>query len=257
VTTLLTELTDNIITITINAPEVRNALDNDILGGIRAGLEHGATHGARVAILTGAGGAFCSGLNIKKAIAAGFSAEQVEYNLVHYFHPAIHAIRNAPFPVLAAVDGYAGGFGNDLALACDLRLVSQRAKFGELFIRIGLIPDGGGTYMLPRLVGLGRAMELMFTGRDVEADEALRIGLANQVYETETFMQQVYGYAQVLSRQSPEALRRGKQLMLSALELPFSDALQREAANQRALLASEQGLEGMQAFMEKRQPVWK
>jgi 2-(1,2-epoxy-1,2-dihydrophenyl)acetyl-CoA isomerase len=159
--------------------------------------------------------------------------------------------------VIAAVDGVAAGLGCDLALACDLRLVSDRGAFAELFIRVGLVPDGGGTYMLPRLIGVGRALELMWTGRSVEADEALRIGLANACFPGERFADDVQQYAARIAQQAPLALTRGKRAVQAALDGSYAEALQREAQYQREIFASEDGWEGFRAFAEKRKPVWK
>ena len=169
----------------------------------------------------------------------------------------LQAIRASSWPVIAAVDGYAAGIGCDFALTCDLRLITERARFAELFARVGLIPDGGGTYLLPRLVGLGRAMELMFTGRDVLAEEALQIGLANHVFAIENFAAEVQAYAAVLASQSPHALKRGKAAMLAALDSSYTESLDREATYQREIFAQPDGTEGFQAFIEKRSPVWK
>lgn len=260
---LLVTRHEAVTVITFNAPEVRNAIDYDIMRALREAVEACSHDGTRCIVLTGAAGpdganpAFCSGLNIKRAFADGMTPDQVFTGLTENFHPALHAIRTAPMPVIAAVDGYAAGFGCDIALNCDLRLVTERARFGELFIKMGLIPDGGGTYLLPRLVGLGRAMELMFTGRDVLAEEALQIGLANRVLRHEVFMDEVLEFADHLSRKSPDAIRRGKAAMLAALEGNYSAALLNEAENQRDILGSENGLEGFMAFLQKREPVWK
>lgn len=259
---LLVEKFDAVTVITFNTPEVRNAIDYDMMRMLREVVESCSHDGTRCIVITGAAGAqgaqpaFCSGLNIKSAMSNGMTSADTFRGLTEVFHPAMKAIRAAPMPVIAAVDGYAAGFGCDIALTCDLRLVTERARFGELFIRIGLIPDGGGTYLLPRLVGLGMAMEMMFTGRDVLAEEAHRIGLANHIIRHEVFMDEVMEYAQNLSRQSPNALRRGKAAMLAALEGRYDDALMREAENQRDLLASEDGMEGFMAFLQKREPVW-
>jgi 2-(1,2-epoxy-1,2-dihydrophenyl)acetyl-CoA isomerase len=262
---LLIEKHAAITVLTFNTPEVRNAIDYDMMRAMLAAVEACYSDGTRCLIVTGAAGvegsqpAFCSGLNIKWAMTQGMSPEGTFEGLTEVLHPALKAMRAAPFPVIAAVDGYAGGFGCDIALSCDLRLVSERARFGELFIRIGLIPDGGGTYLLPRLVGLGMAMEMMFTGRDVTADEAHRLGLANHIIRHEVFMDEVLAFAGELARKSPQALRRGKAAMLAALEGgagSYEAALQREAENQRDILMSEDGMEGFMAFLQKRDPVW-
>jgi 2-(1,2-epoxy-1,2-dihydrophenyl)acetyl-CoA isomerase len=247
----------HITVLTLNSPEVRNAIDHEVMAALRVAVEACAKDGTRCIVLTGAGGAFCSGLNIKKAMANGMTPEQVQQGLNEIFHPTMKAIRYSPLPVIAAVDGYAAGFGCDLALACDLRLITERARFAELFIRLGLIPDGGGTYLLPRLVGLGLAMEMLFTARDVHAEEALRIGLANRVYPVEGFMDEVLAFAKELTQCSPTAIRRAKTAMIAALEGTYSDALAREASYQREIMESANGMEGFMAFLEKRDPVWR
>jgi 2-(1,2-epoxy-1,2-dihydrophenyl)acetyl-CoA isomerase len=253
---LLVARNNGVTTLTINRPEVRNALDDTVSLALLRALEASADDGTRCVVITGAGGHFSSGLDIKKAFSAGLLPDQIAQTLGQYFGPAIKAIRACAWPVIAAVDGYAVGIGCDFALACDLRMISERGKFAELFVRRGLIPDGGATYLLPRLVGLGRAMEIMFTGRDVEADEAYRIGLANQVFPVETFAEQVADFAETIAKQSPQALKRGKAAMLAALNSTFDEALAREAAYQMEIFQTQDGLEGFAAFVEKRAPIW-
>ena len=248
---------DAVTIITINRPEVRNAVDDVTMTAIREAIIVCEDDGTRCIVLTGAGGAFSSGADIKKAVANGFSADSTYRILTEVYGPTLKAIRSSSWPVIAAVDGYAAGIGCDMALACDIRLISERGKIAELFIRIGLIPDGGGTYLLPRLVGTGRAMEMMFTGRDVEAEEAVQIGLANHIFPVDTFMDDVLEYATRISKQSPNALRRGKWALLASLDSTYDEALAREAENQREILTSEDGPEGFLAFAQKRAPVWK
>jgi 2-(1,2-epoxy-1,2-dihydrophenyl)acetyl-CoA isomerase len=227
---------EHVTLLTITRPQVRNALNKALADELRKAVIACNEDGTRCIVITGEGGAFKM--------------------LTDHYAPMLKAIRNSSWPVIAAVDGYAAGIGCDLACVCDIRLVSARGTFAELFVRIGLIPDGGGTYLLPRLVGLGRAMEMMFTGADVDAETAVQIGLANHVYPTESFMQEVMAYATRISQQAPNALRRGKAAMLASLDSNYADALAREAANQRAILQSEDGFEGFRAFVEKRAPKW-
>jgi 2-(1,2-epoxy-1,2-dihydrophenyl)acetyl-CoA isomerase len=146
------------------------------------------------------------------------------------------------------ITGAGGAFssGTDIAVA-----------FAELFIRVGLVPDGGGTWSLPRLIGTGRALELMWTGRTVAATEALHIGLANAVLPTETFADAVQQYAARIAQQAPLALQAGKRAVYSNLDSTFAEALEREAEYQRQIFGSEDGFEGFRAFAEKRPPVWK
>ncbi len=254
--TVLVERREAVTILTLNRPEVRNAVDDVAMDALRAALATCADDGTRCVVLTGAGGAFSSGADLKKALAEGYTPDQSYHLLTDHYGPTLQAIRACPWPVIAAVDGYAAGIGCDMALACDIRLVSERGRFAELFIRLGLIPDGGGTYLLPRLVGIGRALEMLFTGADVDAHEAARIGLANHVLPTETFMTDALAFAAAISRQSPNALRRGKQALLASLDSSYAEALAREAEHQRAILMSEDGMEGFLAFAQKRPPVW-
>lgn len=248
---------ESVTLLTMNRPEVRNAVDDELMNALRAALLACENDGTRCIVLTGANGSFSSGADIKKAIENGYTPENTFYMLTEVYGPTLKTIRLSSWPVIAAVDGFAAGIGCDMALACDIRLVSERAKFAELFIRVGLIPDGGGTYLLPRLVGTGRAMEMMFTGRDVDANEAVQIGLANHSYPTETFMDEVLKFATVISKKSPQALRRGKAAMLAALDSDYAASLAREADSQKEILSSDDGPEGFMAFAQKREPIWK
>ncbi|MCK6579012.1 MAG: enoyl-CoA hydratase/isomerase family protein [Anaerolineae bacterium] len=253
---LLIERREAVTLLTINRPEVRNAVDDETMNALHAALQVCHDDGTRCVVLTGAGGAFSAGADLKKAALSGFGPEDTFRLLTDCYGPTLKAIRSCPWPVLAAVDGYAAGIGCDMALACDIRLVSARGRFAELFIRIGLIPDGGGTYLLPRIIGTGRALEMILTGDDVTAAEALHIGLANKVFPVESFMQDTLAYAERISRQAPGSLRRGKAALLESLNSSYEDALAREAANQRDILMSEDGMEGFRAFLEKRPPRW-
>ncbi|WP_026370310.1 enoyl-CoA hydratase/isomerase family protein [Kallotenue papyrolyticum] len=254
---LLTTRHDAVTLFTINRPHVRNAVDAPTMNALREGIQRCAEDGTRAIVITGAQGAFCSGTDIAVALQPGVTPDHAYQVLTEAYAPTLQAIREAPWPVIAAVDGIAAGLGCDLALACDLRLVSPRGAFAELFIRVGLVPDGGGTWSLPRLVGLGRALELMWTGRSVEADEALRIGLANALLPVESFTEEVLRYANMLTRQAPLALTRIKRAVYADLDGTFVEALRREAEYQREIFASEDGWEGFRAFLEKRAPVWK
>lgn len=256
---LLVTKEEGVLRLTINRPRIKNAVDVETMDGIRAELQAAAEDGiTRAVVITGAGGAFCSGADIQSALQNGASPDAIYDVLTKSYGPTLLAIRHFPYPVIAAVDGYAAGIGCDLALRCDLRLASANAVFAELFIRVGLIPDGGGTYLLPRLIGLGKAMEYMFTGKNIVAQEALELGIANHVFAAETFEQQVMDFAKSIAQQAPLALVRGKKAMLEALEGgTYADALAREANYQREIFNSEDGFEGFAAFMEKRPPVWK
>lgn len=246
-----------VTTLTISRPELRNAVDGATMLALRDALlaagEDGAT---RVIVIAGAGGAFCSGADLTLTSQPGVSPEAAWRVLPEAYHPALLAIHESRWPVLAAVDGVAAGLGCDLALACDMRLVSPRAQFAELFIRVGLIPDGGGTWTLPRLVGMGRALELIYTGASVPAEQAVAIGLANQLFPAATFAADVRAFAQRLAGQAPLALTRIRQAVRAAQASGFAESLAREAELQREILTSPQGFEGFRAFLEKRPPRW-
>lgn len=241
----------------INRSRIRNALDAETTGAIRAALlEAEADEATRVIILTGAGGAFSSGADLTAAMSDA-DPDSVFRILTEHYAPTLKTIRTCRWPVIAAVDGVAAGIGCDFALACDLRLASERASFAELFIRVGLISDGGASWMLPRLVGYGRALEMALTGEAVAAADAYRIGLANKVYPTEEFEARVMEYAERLARQAPLALVRMKRAFIAGQQGTYEEALAREAGLQREILGSEDGFEGFLAFLEKRPPQWK
>ena len=252
---LLIEQTGGVRTLTLNRPRLRNAINPAIMNELRGVIED-CGEATRVIIITGADGAFCSGAEITPDSISQLNAEAAVSILTDSYHPALRAIRAAPCPVIAAVDGVAAGFGCDLALACDLRIVSERAQFAELFVRVGLIPDGGGTWTLPRLIGMGRALELFYTGAAVAATEAVQIGLANRVIAGEHFAEEVATFAQTLAAQAPNSLRRVRQAVYAAQELTFEQALAQEARLQREIFASPDGMEGFRAFVEKRAPRW-
>ena len=154
-----------VATITFNRPALRNAVDAETMAALREAIVGcGQDDTTRVIVLAGAGGAFCSGADLGVITQAGATPDSAWRILSEFYHPALRAIHDSRWPVIAAVDGVAAGLGCDIALACDIRLASARAQFAELFIRVGLIPDGGGTWSLPRIVGLGRALELIYSG---------------------------------------------------------------------------------------------
>ncbi len=208
--------------------------------------------GVRVVVLTGSGGAFSSGADLR-AEEGSASGEDI---LEEGFNATIRALWNLPKPVLAAVDGVAVGFGLSLSLACDIRLVSEDARFSPIFVRIGLTLDGGASYFLPRLVGL-RAMELAMTGEFIGAQEALRLGLVNRVFPSARFRQEVEKYAENLAQGPPLALAAIKASVHKAFESSLEGVLTYEMAEQRRLSRTEDFREGLRAFLQRRQPVYK
>jgi 2-(1,2-epoxy-1,2-dihydrophenyl)acetyl-CoA isomerase len=245
--------------IAIDRPESKNGLTIEVNGAMIEALE-GAEQdeSVRVVVLTGTGGSFSSGLDLKDAMRRGpMTPEATEERMRSHFHGLIRAIRAVRVPTIAAVDGAAAGFGCDLALACDLRLLSDRARFGEIFVHRGLMPDGGGTFHLPRLVGLGRALELMFTGDVIDAEEACRIGLGNRIIPAAEFEAGVRAFAARLAAGPPLAYRAIKEAVYASLEGDLEAALEREVRGQLGLLQSADFIEGVTAFLQKRDPSFR
>jgi enoyl-CoA hydratase/carnithine racemase len=245
---------DGVRTITLDRPSSRNGLTTAVCDELSAAVR-GTPGDVRAIVVTGASGAFCSGLDLKDAMQRGFqSPADLERGLRGSFHGVIRSLVESDRPTIALVDGAAAGFGCDLALACDLRIVSDRAVFGEIFVKRGLMPDGGGTWHLPRIVGLGRALELMLTGDLIKADEALRIGLANRVIPHVEIQLRTHELAAAIAKGPPLVHRAVKRAIYAGLDGDLTAALDREATGQLQLLQSRDFMEGITAFLQKRDP---
>jgi enoyl-CoA hydratase/carnithine racemase len=240
--------------IELDRPASKNGLTPDTVRGIAAAVTELPPE-IRVIALAGRGGSFSSGLDLKDAMQRGLRAsEDVERDLRDGFHGAIRALVTSARPTIALVDGAAAGFGCDLALACDVRVLSSRARFGEIFVKRGLIPDGGGTWMLPRIVGLGRALDLLLTGDIIDATEAHRIGLGSRLWPEERFAAEATAYVEALAKGPPLVHRLVKRLVHAGLSGDLSAALDREAVGQMQCLGSKDFAEGVSAFLTKREP---
>jgi 2-(1,2-epoxy-1,2-dihydrophenyl)acetyl-CoA isomerase len=246
---------EGVATLVLNRPERLNAFADDMREQLIAALDAAAARGGIGAlVLTGAGRAFSAGGDVHHMAALrqrGAGAEALR-PLIDAGRAAIEKLVALPFPTIAAVNGPAAGAGLNLALACDLRIASERASFAESFVRIGLHPDWGGTFFLPRRVGLARALELAWTGDSIDAAEALRIGLVNQVVPHEA----ARALARRLAAAPRLATRLIKRSLHAALERPLAACLDAETEAQAACWASADVAEGLAAFTEKRQPAF-
>ncbi|HET7857065.1 MAG TPA: enoyl-CoA hydratase-related protein [Gaiellaceae bacterium] len=243
---------DGIAVVTVNRPDALNALDAPTLTELRDRLRETADDAdVRVVVLTGAGDrAFVAGADIKYMSGLGVD-EASEWGMLG--QEAGRLLETMPKPTIAAINGFALGGGCELALACDFRYAAQTAKLGQPEVNLGIIPGWGGTQRLARTVGIGFAKELVLTGRMVDADEALRIGLVNAVFEPAELMEKTMETARGLAAKAPLALAAAKQALNRALAGDHAENLQREADDFGELFASEDAKEGMTAFAEKRE----
>src|SRR2546422_1532555 len=252
--TLLSERSGPIATITLNRPDARNALDMAMRRELVTALDEiEADPEARVVVLTGAGGHFCAGGDVKLMRDRRHTAAEGRAR-VALLNRLVLRLVDFPRPTIAMVDGFAVGAGCNLALCCDLVVASDRARFGEVFGKIGLVPDGGGTWLLPRLVGLARAKELIFTADIVEAAEAQRIGLVNRVVKAADLSTATRRIAERIAAGPPLALRVAKQMVNRAATSDLASALDAEAGAQAIAITSDDHQEGLAAFFEKRAP---
>lgn len=249
---VLGEVKERVKWVRLNRPEVRNALMTESADRMREEISRAGEEGARVVVIIGSGGSFSAGADLRSS-AGGDPSESVRELLVRHYHPLLTTIAELPQPVIAAVDGPAAGIGNDIALACDLRLMSERAYFTQLFVNIGLVPDGGGTYTVQRLAGTARAMEMALTGRRVDAETSLAWGLVNAVYSVEEFEEKVAEFAEMLAGKAPLSMERSKRAIRAAsANTTLEEAMLREAEYQKELFETEDFAEGVAAFFEKR-----
>jgi enoyl-CoA hydratase len=243
---------DGVAVLTVNRPDALNAFDVDTLTELRDDLRDLAEDAAvRVVVLTGAGErAFAAGADIK--YMSGLDVDEAkEWGALG--HEVGHLLETMPKPTIAAINGFALGGGCELALACDFRYASSAAKLGQPEVNLGIIPGWGGTQRLARVVGIGRAKELVLTGRVVDADEALRIGLVNAVYEPGELMPKTLDAARGLAAKGPLALAAAKEAVNRALAGDHGANLDREADYFGELFSSADAKEGMTAFVEKRE----
>lgn len=250
---LLYQVEGGVATITLNRPEVYNALNDEITYELQDALKKVAKDdGVRVIVLTGAGKAFCSGQDLKAA--AGQEKRSFLDSLHKRYNPIIRAMRNLPKPIVCRLNGVAAGAGCSIVLACDVIVASADASLIEVFINIGLVPDSGSSYFLPRLVGMTRAFELCTLGKKVSAAEAVEMGLVNKVVAADELDAAVRQYTEYYAHAPTKAIGLIKKMLNKAGHSTLDEMLEYEAWCQEIAGASSDYKEGVTAFLEKRKP---
>ena len=246
-----------IATITLNRPDRLNAISPTLLDALsEALLEADRDRGVRVIVLTGAGRGFCAGLDLEDLMAGKNIGSDPDAM------PARFDLRNAPpivlhqvdKPTICALNGGAAGYGLDLALGCDVRIASDAAKLAGGFAKRGVLPESGGTWLLPRLVGWAKACEIAFTGRTYSAQEALAIGLVNQVVAADLFEKEVRAFAEEIAANAPLAVQAIKRMMRLGLEDTFESNVHQVYLQLLPLFRTKDFQEGVKAFLERRPP---
>lgn len=253
---LLFEVEQGIATITLNRPEKLNAFTDEMQEHWLAALEVCRTDPEiRVVVMTGRGRAFTTGGDIDTfSESAGQSAAAIKARVAEGIQRLPRKIAEIDKPVLAALNGLATGGGLDIALACDIRFAAQSARFAETYVRMGLIPGVGGAYLLPRIVGMSKALEMFWTADWVDADEALRFGLLSKVFPDAELMEGTYAFARRIAEAAPLAVQLIKRVMRIGLDKDLATAHEIVAANLPVVRTSEDHKEALSAYREKRSP---
>jgi 2-(1,2-epoxy-1,2-dihydrophenyl)acetyl-CoA isomerase len=254
---LIFETSEGIATITLNRPQVYNALSSALIKEITKAVEIAAADKfIRVIILTGSGDkAFCSGADLKAGMDAGFTS--LGESLRENYNPMIRAIRNAEKPVICRMNGVAAGAGMSLALACDLIIANKEVYMSELFVGIGLMPDAGSMFFLPRIIGMQKAFELCSTGRKIYMDEALTLGLVNKAVAYEVLDEAVEELTAYYETAATKAIGAMKKVLNQSFNSTIDEVLEQEAFNQDILGKTHDFAEGVMAFLQKRKPVFR
>lgn len=253
-TVLLTQ-TDGVATITLNRPAALNALDRQLVDDLTETLQTVQEDpAARVVVLTGAGKGFCAGGDLFYILS--LPSPTAARDFVVRAGNTVALLMAMPKPVIAMVNGVAAGAGFNLALACDIIFCAQSARFGQSFAKVGLVPDCGGMYLLPRVVGLHKAKELMFTGDLIDAATAQDLGVVNRVVPDADLKQVTYDFARRLAQGAPIALGLMKRALNRSVNMDLADVLELEADLQSLCTQTQDHKEGVAAFKEKRAPVF-
>jgi len=250
--TIIYTKSNNVATITLNRPEKLNAINVTAARELREVIDEiSGDHDVRVVILTGAGRGFCAGAELSPRLLGRATITRVRDHMSNVSNMVL-GLRNLPKPIIAAVNGVAAGGGTNLALACDIVIASEKARFGQVFINIGLHPDAGGTYFLPRLVGPAKACELMFTGKMIDGAEAKSIGMINEVVPADQLETSAKNLALKLTKASPHLISMIKASIYRSLQADLPTCLEHEAQANSSCLLDQDFREAAKAFRVKR-----
>ncbi len=257
--TILLKQDGSVVTLTLNRPEKLNAINYKEFEEIGDALDRTMHDDSiRVLIITGSGRAFCSGADVDLMPGAGrkMTLEEMREQNRIFHRDLILRVRNYPKPIIASINGLAAGGGLEITLVTDIRIASDTARFSEIYVKRGLHPDFGGTYTLPRIIGVAKACELIFTGKWIDAKEAEKIGLVNKVVPANELEHATQEMAKEIAQAAPLVVRYVKQNIYRGLNMSFEEVLEYEAYAQTILHLTEDHKEGVRAFREKREPVF-
>jgi enoyl-CoA hydratase/carnithine racemase len=253
---LLVERTEHILTLTLNRPERLNAISGVMLNTLSAELSKANSDSdVRVVILTGAGRGFCSGLDLQnETVNDREKGNLTQFDLISSPPMMLHRMDK---PVICALNGPAAGYGMDLALGCDMRIASDKAKLGAVFTKRGVLPESGGTWYLPRLIGWARATEVAFLGDVLNAKQSLEMGLVNRVVEHDNLEEEVFIIANKIASNAPYSVQSTKRAMRLGMDQNFESAVNTAYLSLLPMFQSEDFKEGVSAFWERREPDFK
>lgn len=256
---LLIEQQDAVRVITLNRPDKLNSFNDELTFKLQDALKEAEKHdGTRAIILTGAGRGFCAGQDLQSRAVSADSGQRPSLgdSIRRRYNPIIIRLRRIEKPVIAAVNGVAAGAGASVTFACDYRIVAEGVSFIQSFTKVGLIPDSGSTFFLPRLIGFTRALDLMLSADKLEAQEALRLGLINKIVPADKLMTEALSLADRLAKGPTKAFGLTKRAVNRAVFPDLEELLDYEASLQEIAGRSDDFQEGVRAFVEKRQPVY-
>jgi 2-(1,2-epoxy-1,2-dihydrophenyl)acetyl-CoA isomerase len=244
---------DGIATLLLNRPERRNAINAEVIAGCVAGIDRARADDVRAVVLTGAGSAFCAGGDVG-VFGDDWSAAEQKRFLFEGVFTLSQALQTFDKPVIAMLNGAAMGAGLDLALLCDLRFAADDARLGESYVRVGVAPGDGGAWLLPRLLGTARALDLLWTGREVRGEEALALGLVDRSFAPDQLAKETYAYARALADGPVEAIRMTKRAVYQAAQMDLRTHVDMMSSHMAILRESPDFAEGVAALRERRPP---